>query len=315
MSKEDWDFDYDLSIGDVVHLAHACGFESEVEALGEGWDFATFVCDGHVVRVPKRAETAETLPRELAFLRSLPVDLSLQTPRPWPDLVKVAALPYPCMVYPYLPGRPLDGFDPDAVSIEPNRSFAEHIGAQVGAFLGTVHKRTSTPPAATATGLNTFEADDAEWVRDSIERLESLRSILGDRFTHQLKLRVQQRVPSSDSSLLVCHGDLHAEHILVDGNDAVAVIDWGDVSVGPWWLDFVGLWMWGGDPCLRFALAAYGREARDHEQSHLRRRALMVAILDCDYLRTLDAQSTIASTQRDSTQGLAEAVELLRRFV
>jgi Ser/Thr protein kinase RdoA (MazF antagonist) len=71
-------------------------------------------------------------------------------------------------------------------------------------------------------------------------------------------------VGRSLSKLRVCHAELLAEHILVDrAGEPLAVIDWGDVTTGPWWQDFVGLW--GGDArlesALRVRLAMYERRA------------------------------------------------------
>ena len=286
-----WDFDYELTIDMAVGLARACGLRARVESLGAGWDFAMFLCEGQVLRVPKRAGAAEALERELIVLRALPEDLALLTPRPRPSLVRVGALPYPCVIYPYLAGTPLDDHieAPDAIRDSFGVTHAELIGAQLGTFLRVLHNIVPTLPAPEPD----FDDDHAEWLADSIDTLESLRSTIGDRLTSELQSRLAEPLPSNSSRSCLCHGDLLAEHVLVNPDgEAVAIIDWGDADVAPWWLDFVGLWMWGGDPCLDAALATYGERLTDNEHLHLRRRALMAAIGECDYrLKVHDWQS------------------------
>ena len=280
MSEQPWDFDYELTIDMAVGLARRCGLHGTVEPLGAGWDFAMFMCDGYVLRIPKRADAAVALERELTVLQSLPAELPLLTPRPRPELLRVGALPYPCMVYPYLAGTPLDDSvkAPEAISDTAGVTHAERIGTQLGTFLRVLHNVVPTLPESN------FDEDHAEWLTDSMDTLESLRPTVGDRLTNELQSQLQEPLPLNDSRACLCHGDLLAEHMLVkpDG-DAVAVIDWGDADVAPWWLDFVGLWMWGGPPCLDAALAAYGQRLTEHEQLHLQRRALMAAISECDY--------------------------------
>ena len=290
MSEQPWDFDYELTMDMAVGLARACGLRARVESLGAGWDFAMFLCDGQVLRVPKRAGAAEALERELTVLRALPTELALVTPRPRPDLVRVAALPYPCMIYPYIAGTPLDDSieAPDALRDSFGVTHAERIGAQLGRFLRVVHHVVPTLPE------RDFDEDHDEWLAEPMDTVESLRSTVGDRLMNELRSRLGAPLPLNSSRACLCHGDLLAEHVLVqpDG-DAVAVIDWGDADVAPWWLDFVGLWMWGGDPCLDAALATYGERLTDDEQVHLRRRGLMAAIGECDYhVKVHDWQSS-----------------------
>jgi aminoglycoside phosphotransferase (APT) family kinase protein len=280
VSEQPWDFDHELTIDMVVGLARACGLRAKVESLGAGWDFSMFVCDGQVLRVPKRVDAAEALERELTLLRSLPDELPLLTPRPPPDLVRVATLPYPCMVYPYVAGTPLDEVAeaPGAIRDAGGATHAERIGAQLGGFLRVLHNIVPT------SSESNFDEDQAEWITDSMNTLESLRPTIGDHLTSELQGWLAEPLPSNSSRACLCHGDLLAEHILVGADgDAVAVIDWGDADVAAWWLDFVGLWMWGGDRCLNAALVAYGQRLTNHEQVHLRRRALMAAIGESDY--------------------------------
>ena len=82
MVADPWDFDYRLEPAAVAEVARVCGFAGVIRYLDEGWDYATYLCDGHILRIPKRAESASILGAEHRLLRSLPTGLSLQTPRP-----------------------------------------------------------------------------------------------------------------------------------------------------------------------------------------------------------------------------------------
>lgn len=285
-----WDFDYRLSPSAVEALARACGLRGEPCPLGAGWDYATFVCDGQVLRIPKRAETAAVLPKELELLRSLPADLPLVTPRPARDLVRVDLLPYASMVYAFIAGTPLDACD-----LEPR---AARIGAQLGEFLRALH---SLPLPAAPIGDRSLDARR----NDAIAKLAPLVPELGESLVTRLLERLNESLPPLRSEYRLCHADLLAEHILVgDRGDAVAVIDWGDAGAAPWWSDFVGLWLWGDDEALRAALAAYGRSLDGGERAHLQRLALLAAIDQCYY-----------ELQRDDASWTHEAAAYLERLL
>jgi aminoglycoside phosphotransferase (APT) family kinase protein len=284
MSEEDWDFDYELTNDSVVDLTRACGLRGEVEPLGAGWDYAVFRCDGHALRIPKRREIADAITRELTVLLSLPHDLPLSTPRPQSKLVGIDGLPYPAMVYPLLFGTPLDqGAQSSDDFGLPRPALAEQIGLQLGAFLRSLH---NGPVDHERTDI---EVDDAEWVAETVVNVAGLRGVIDDHLADRILHRIREPLPADTTRQVLCHGDLLAEHILTDeSGNAVAIIDWGDATVGPWWLDFVGLWMWGGDACLHKALATYGHGMSVDEQTHLERRGLMAAISECHHGAAVD---------------------------
>jgi aminoglycoside phosphotransferase (APT) family kinase protein len=272
VTLEPWDFDFEFKPTHMTALARSCGLTAEVVPLGEGWDHASFLCDGHVLRVPKRRDRESRLRAELAFLLSMPDALPLAIPRPRPQLASTAELPYACMVYEHLAGSPLD--DETAT----DASHVQNIGAKLGNFLQAVHVAGGSPTDAT------YADDNNEWVSESLQGLDRLRTVFDHELINELHDRVLSPLPEIATQMRACHGDLWSEHILVDHSaEPVAVIDWGDVTIGPWWLDFVGLWKWGGDLCLESAFAAYGLRCTNDEQVHLECRALMAAIGDADY--------------------------------
>lgn len=56
-----------------------------------------------------------------------------------------------------------------------------------------------------------------------------------------------------------------------------------DARMAPWWTDLVGLWMWGGEPALESACAAYGQAPSEAAFTELFRRGIRAAIVECDY--------------------------------
>ncbi len=271
--RQPWDFDYPLDRGAVRLLAARAGLGGEVRALGAGWDYATFTCAGTVIRVPKRAETATALVEEHALLLRLPA-LPLPVPSPRAalvlDPVRERGLPYACMLYPLLVGTPLCDA---AHTCSPVR-----LGAIVGNFLRSLHSpetaRAASEDVASAT---TFSF--VEWNAWNLRTLGTLAPALETAdLAHALEL-LRRTLPPVRAEHVLAHCDLNDEHILVDAaGEPCGVIDWGDADIAPWWFDFTGLWLWGGDAALDAALAAAERALAPDERVHLAHHVLLVAI-------------------------------------
>jgi aminoglycoside phosphotransferase (APT) family kinase protein len=260
---EPWDFDYELDHAAVERLARQCGLSGPIEPLGAGWDYAMFVCDRHVLRIPKRHACSENLSNELALLAQLPRDLPLQIPRPRETLMVTPGLPYPAMIYPLIPGTPLTDHGGSGDSTA--------LGHVLGFFVRRLHASQPSVPGT---------LDLREWREFALDKIERMRAELDE----SLLVRVAQRLdqlPVLTSRHVLCHQDLGAEHIIVDdAGVAVAVIDWGDADVGPWWFDFTGLYNWGGHALLGAALNAYGRSLDREESHYLHQHALLATVND-----------------------------------
>lgn len=271
-----WDFDYELDVAAVQSLAAANGMHGVVKALGAGWDYATFICDGIVIRVPKRKETAALLADELALLQRMPGDLPLAVPRPRDGLVAHPGLPYACMCYPLLAGTPLD-----EVTQAPDPAT---LGTSIGRFLARVH---GLPPSPSPTGITEQDWSDGALrsrCKHASRRLDEVRDHLDAASRSRALRRLQLPVHVEVASVVLGHHDLNVEHILVDAHgQAAAVIDWGDAGALPWWCDFTGLWLWGGDVAAGAAFDAYGRRPTATEQDCLQQQALLAAISDLHY--------------------------------
>jgi aminoglycoside phosphotransferase (APT) family kinase protein len=276
-----WDLDYRLDIEAVAALAASEGLVGNVRELGAGWDYTTFTCDGIVIRVPKRADTAEALADEHAILLRLP-SLTLPVPRPRPSLVRTAGIPYPSMLYPLLAGTPLcDSGDSEAGT--PRACPPARLGEIVGGFLLGLHA------ASTASRIGEDLADAEpftfdEWNDWNLAALDRVASALPAAELRNARSLLQRTLPPVTAPMVFAHCDLNDEHILVDAaGEPCAVIDWGDADIAPWWFDFTGLWLWGGDAALDAALAAAGRSLAGTDRLHLAHHALCVSIGELEY--------------------------------
>lgn len=269
-----WDLDYTLDPQAVEMLAARSGLAGKVQPLGAGWDYATFTCNGTVIRVPKRAETAAGLEEEHALLLRLPA-LPLAVPQPRAGLVRTPGLPYACMLYPLLDGTPL---------CDASRTCSPaRLGEVVGGFLRALHAPGTMRAAgeAAASGeVFTF----TEWNTWTARTFEEVAPALAAADVAATRALLQRPLPPVLAEHVLAHCDLNDEHILVDAaGEPCAVIDWGDADIAPWWFDFTGLWLWGGDATLEAALDAAGRMLSADDRLHLGHHALLVAIGELHY--------------------------------
>ncbi len=284
--NQPWDADFVLDQSAVLMLARRCGLMGTPAALGAGWDYATFVCDDTVMRIPKRLNTAQVLADELELLLRLPNDLPLAVPRPRADLVSVDGIPYPAMVYPLLKGTQLCALPGTA------RLDAIVIGQQWGQFLLALHNL----PMDEAPDPFSFD----EWTGFVMEHLSTIDAHGDHPLGDALRELLLRPLPAFDSRQVLCHMDLNDEHVLIDtrAGRITSIIDWGDAGPGPWWFDFTGLWLWGDSKALESALRVYGRDLTSSEKAWFGRHALIVSIGALYYEVCLDPASEASRTWR-----------------
>lgn len=284
--SQPWEPDFTLDHSAVVRLARRCGLPGTPAVLGAGWDYATFVCDDTVMRIPKRLDTARLLAEELELLLHLPNDLPLSVPRPRSELVAVDGIPYAAMVYPLLTGTQLCAL-PYTVKLD-----ATVIGEQVGQFLRALHNF----PMDEDPGPFSFN----EWTEFVLEHLGTIDAQSDTPVGNAVRELLKRPLPVLDSQQVLCHMDLNDEHLLIGTQSfrASAVIDWGDAELGPWWFDFTGLWLWGGSKALDAALSSYGRKLTINETAWFHRHALIVSIGSLYYEVCLDPASESTRTWR-----------------
>lgn len=211
---------------------------SAVRKLGEGLEFHSYlVNEAWVFRFPKHISEILDPLAEKAFSQKLKLSTSI------PEIKFIWNHPwgYPETIsgYEYLPGTSLEHFRADEID-------QDCLGRQLGTVLKELH---------TMRGLDvTKDSDPLASLRTWVEDLDKHLS----RTSHHTLSRSQRTtiqsyfdqyrfdLPSSESVLI--HGDLGADHILLNEQKHVSgILDWSNHAKGNRYRDFVGIWRWGGD--------------------------------------------------------------------
>ncbi len=209
-----------------------------VTLLGEGWDsVAVETAGGVVFRFPKREATAGTQAKERLLLPFLRGHLSAEIPAPQWESGPQGEFRWGFTGYEKIQGV---GLRAEAIREEN----VEHLARSIGEFLFELHQFS-------AERARSFEVPGMREWRAGFETLSraALRPLkrelrIGEFATVRRWWRdflANERNWDFEPALV--HGDLSAEHLLVDEEARwlVGVIDWGDAAVGDAAIDFVGL--------------------------------------------------------------------------
>ena len=201
-----------------------------VRRIDDGWDYIVFEVNGEwIVRVPRRADVREWFRGEAVLLEVLAEALPVRVPEP----VAIEDRDLSFMVYRKLEGEPLTS------ALTPRHT---SLARELGAFLAALH---GLSPARAFAG----DVVRVDWVgaREAfVRRCKVVFPLLDEddqRRARALFDRQRLRLPDE---LVVLHGDLGPEHILVRRDAVTAVIDWSDARLGDPALDFA--WLLHGPP-------------------------------------------------------------------
>ena len=210
---------------------------------GSGFDFLTFTVDDKwIFRFPKDRTHAEAMQSEREFTNSL--SLSFAIPKYEFFVNHPVGFNLPIAGYRRLPGTPLQLSDGHYID-------TCRLSKQLGQFLGELHSsnieiRTVLQSPVEPSLLSISEFRFLESSLTPLE-LELLRRII-----------VRPRAINLGSPSIPIHGDLSPENILIDRESAITgILDWTNYHIGSPILDFVGLWMWGGDTFVDRVLSHY----------------------------------------------------------
>ncbi len=223
-----------------------------------------------IVRAPRTAAAGAALEGEVALLEVLgrEVDggaLRFQVPRPG----GFAPLPEGgrAMVYRELPGTPVQ-----VGSLQPGPGLA----ARLGRALASVHELD--PGLVADAGLPTYDAESYRQRRltevDEAARTGHVPAGLLRRWEHALENVALWRFGATP-----VHGDLAAEHVLVEDGDVAAILDWSEARVADPADDLSWLFAEAGDEALESILEAYALARTESTDDHLGDRALLAGEL------------------------------------
>ena len=197
-----------------------------------------------IVRFSKRAECEPMLLRELTLLPAIAPRLSVPVPRY--ELVGTATPAYPCVFAGY---RKLAGVP--AIALPTTSVDSVTLARCLGGILSALHAEDAERSARLGVvRLEDFE--DAAALRTStLDELPEIRSAVPAEVFAWCQEQVERldRVwNTAPGTVRLLHGDLSAEHILIDPatGRVTGLIDWADACLGDPAYDFKFLWVWLG---------------------------------------------------------------------
>ncbi len=222
--------------------------------IGEGWGSVAYrmksVANDWVVRIPKYPDApfvGGDLRREASIVRNiqglnLPVSDEI-------FVIEDSSGRLIAAVHKYIAGSPSNGF---AIQGRDNRSKLAH---QIGCFLSTLHQIPLTPELESAVPFIDLWTD--RYV-DLIERSLPKLSLRSRDWLREVSEGFRRELNSHKVSQVLLHGDLSAEHILVDHDINISgVIDFGDAMIADPALDLAGVRWAYGERLLAQVLEAY----------------------------------------------------------
>ena len=267
-----------------------------IEFLGEGWDFFNFLVGNEwVIRIPKRHAEADTLNRERGLLEQLQIETRHPTFELW--LPNPIGFHLPIAGYRFLPGTPLAEIDPDDVD-------QSKLASDLGKNLALLHQRSITKPKPFRNPLTNF-------LEHTEELYETCRNYLSDQHLAHCQRLVDDFDHSNLApSMVTCHCDLQDEHILLDENHELsAIIDWADMGTAPRFVDFVGLWLWGGNQFFDLTVLNYGIEPNHNERHMVQALGLIYALTAIDFGHLESDQEAIDSGVHSFLQRISVDVD------
>lgn len=219
-----------------------------------------------VIRSPRTDAAGASLEAEMALLQALApaVDdgsLAFAVPRP----AGFAALPEGgrAVVYPQLPGRPLD-----VGRLRPGPGLA----AALGRVIGSLHEL----PTALVEGLGLPSYSASEFRERLLAEVDEAAK------TGRVPARLLRRWESQLENVAmwrfrptVVHGDLSAEHVLVEHDAVTAILDWGECQVADPADDLSWLLVTAPPEAVESILEAYQLRRTELRDPHLVDRALL----------------------------------------
>lgn len=255
--------------------------------LATGWDNTAFlISDRWLFRFPRREIAVPGVRREIAVLPRLAPLLPLPIPNPTFIGQPSARYLWPFFGASVLPGREL-------ADSELTESRRVNAAKSVGEFLRVLHDPGLTAlPECAGLPVDPMRRGSAK------ARAGRAHEVLG-RLAHADVWRpdddVGRLLDKADSDgesaeaghpadLVVCHGDLHVRHLLVDeAGAATGVIDWGDLCLGDPAVDLGIAFMGFAGRARAALLAAYGRTVSARQELAARTLAVSLAAHLAEY--------------------------------
>jgi spectinomycin phosphotransferase len=179
-------------------------------------------------------ETSVTLPRYLSEqgLHQIIAPLKTRTGKLWANLDDFTVI-----LYPYIEGR--NGYEID---------LSDHHWVELGKTLQRIHSTVLPEAIKGKIKRETYSPQTRDTVKRHLAQIEQdspmdpvsdiLLAFLKSKRDEILDLverteRCAQALQENPPAQVLCHSDLHAGNILIDGNDALYIVDWDDPIYAP----------------------------------------------------------------------------------
>jgi aminoglycoside phosphotransferase (APT) family kinase protein len=251
-----------------------------VTAFDAGWDNAVLaVGDRWLFRFVHREIALDGSRRELSVLGSV-TGLPLPVPRPTFVGRPSRQVPWPFWGAERLPGV---GLAESGLPLDRRGPVAEALGG----FLRALHDPARLGEVGDLPVDPIGRGDPARQAERAERRLTSLAADgsgtvpdrAADLLARSQPLRRAAAALDPGEGRVLVHGDLHARHLLVDGERPSGVIDWGDTAIADPAVDLIAAWAAFGPEDREVFWAAYGPASIDR-----RLRARVTALHVCTAL-------------------------------
>jgi aminoglycoside phosphotransferase (APT) family kinase protein len=208
--------------------------EEPIRLIDTGWDNVMYRAgENHVVRMPRRNESAPLVVHEQTWLPALASKLPIAIPAPIHFGESCDEFPWRWSVLPWFPGSTANL---ETMNAEQPRRLAE--------FLLALHQPVAEPaPVNEYRGVPLSKRADR-----TSARLQELSQSADPNVKNTITDNVREiwdralATPKSKQPHWI-HGDLHARNVLVSAGEIVAIIDWGDITAGDVSVDLSSVWM------------------------------------------------------------------------
>lgn len=211
--------------------------------------------------------------------------------------------PTPEVPWPFWGGPHLPGVGLAESGLAPGRRGA--VAVALGEFLRALHAPERVSPVLAALPVDPIgRSDPARQAGRAAERLAALEAAghAPGALAASAGLRAAAAALAPGEGRVLVHGDLHPRHVLVDGERATAVIDWGDTAIGDPAVDLMIAWAGFDPPERELLLAAYGPVPADR-----RTRARATALAVCAALAQQAAADGAAGLLTEALAGIGRA--------
>lgn len=223
------------SLGSIRVSARHGGVDHHAVEINDTWIF----------RFPKRAECEAMLSRELRLLPELASFMPVQVPEY--EFIGAPSHEFPCLFAGYrkLPGTP-------AIECAPGVVDLQAVGRDLGPILSAL-QAVPLDFAALIGVVNLEDFESADGLRTgTLEELAAIQSVVPASTRARCRAFVDGEcaaLAAAPRSRCLLHGDLSAEHLLIDPTEGqvVGLIDWADACFGDPAYDLKFLWAWLGE--------------------------------------------------------------------